>query len=255
MIKYLFAFILLASPAFADCPAAPVIGIPKIDVPSVDGKNTTDVCHEGYEALVDNDRKVPLWVAYHVTGKHILMACGLRGNQFHADPALPDGAKPKDYLHSHYDMGHQAPAQDFAWSKLEERDSFSMANMAPQTPKLNRAQWERLEETVRSWAYELGNLDIFVGPVFDSNPKTIHGVAVPIGFWKVIVNNGHTIAFYMRNVPIKKGDLTPYLSTVEDVENLSGLKLPVGDGDTVLWPIDLKPLKKAHAKACHGRHK
>jgi hypothetical protein len=82
-------------------------------------------------------------------------------------------ASPRDYDKSGYDKGHQAPAEDFAWDADELSDSFSMANMAPQLPGLNRAEWEHLEETVRSWALVRGELLIFVGPVLPAKPETI----------------------------------------------------------------------------------
>jgi len=69
-------------------------------------------------------------------------------------------------------------------------DSFSMANMAPQRPGLNRAQWERIEETVRVWATDRGNLIVYVGPVLVNTSHTISKdkVVVPTAFWKVIVD-------------------------------------------------------------------
>jgi len=62
-------------------------------------------------------------------------------------------ASLSDYDHSGYDKDHMAPAVDFALDAAEKSDSFSMANMAPQLPGLNRAEWEHLEETVRAWAF------------------------------------------------------------------------------------------------------
>ena len=95
---------------------------------------------EAYVALVDDDLKVPRWVAYTLT-KEYSLGCDVRVSDFHADPALPKGsATPSDYDNSGYDKGHQAPAEDFAWNKDTEYDSFSMANMAPQKPGLNRQE-------------------------------------------------------------------------------------------------------------------
>jgi endonuclease G len=78
--------------------------------------------------------------------------CLARTNNFRADEEIQAGrrARPMDYRRSGYDQGHQAPAEDFAWSAAQMHDSFSMANMTPQLAGLNRAEWERLEETVRA---------------------------------------------------------------------------------------------------------
>lgn len=147
------ALLFAAAPAragsFEACAEHLPFGVPTLAQPGT----TTAVCHAGYAAMVDDERLVPRWVAYHLTAAHTL-GCMHRTDNFHADEELPAAhrAEPADYRRSGYDRGHQAPAEDFAWSRVEMRDSFSMANMAPQLPRLNRAEWKRLEEMVRAWA-------------------------------------------------------------------------------------------------------
>lgn len=232
--------------------------------PVVSGDHLTLVCHAGYVAMHDDDLLIPRWVAYRLTGVHTL-GCGKRSNKFHAEADLPADrrATPADYTRSGYDRGHQAPAADFAWSKAESLDSFSMVNMAPQVGGLNRKQWERLEETVRAWALARGDLEIYVGPIMDGPPETIgkHHVAVPAAFFKVIVDrmSQHVLAFMAKNKDTPKGDLTPWLTSVSAIEIAAGIKLPLPDGvdrdvTARLWPADLKAWKRQHAKACR-RHR
>jgi endonuclease G, mitochondrial len=125
---------LFAGP-FEDCADHLPFGKPQL----TNAADTTPVCHVGYIVLHDNKFLVPRWVAYRLTGPRSL-GCLARTNNFHADENLPDGkrATPDDYSGSGFDQGHQAPAQDFAWSAGTMKDSFSMANMAPQLPGLNR---------------------------------------------------------------------------------------------------------------------
>jgi endonuclease G len=231
-------------------------GVPTVPA----GLTTTLVCHAGYAALVDDEALVPRWVAYHLTGAHTL-GCLERGNNFHADANLPAGhrARPADYAKSGFDIGHQAPAQDFGWDEGEMSDSFSLANMAPQLPGLNRQEWERGEETVRAWAVQRGDLLVYVGPVLHGAEPTIgpDHVAVPSAFWKVIVDvgAGKAVAWEMPQKDIPKGDLTPWLVTVAQVERDAGISLPLPAAvdpaaPPQLWPADIGAWSKAHKAAC-----
>jgi endonuclease G, mitochondrial len=91
-----------------------------------------------------------------------------------------------------------APAEDFAWSKTLERETFSMANVAPQLPGLNRQGCERIEELTRAEACRHGAVVIFTGPIFPGD-KTIGAdkLAVPQGFFKLVIDpaTGWTLAF------------------------------------------------------------
>lgn len=228
------------------------------------GAHVMPVCHAGYAALVDNDALVPRWVAYHLTGPHTL-GCFDRDNRFHPDEALPVGhrAKPADYAKSGFDIGHQAPAQDFGWDEGEMDDSFSLANMAPQLPGLNRAEWERLEESVRAWAWDRGDLLVYVGPAWNGSEQRIgpDHVLVPSAFWKVIIDmkTHEVVSFEMAQKDIPKGDLSPYTYSVGDIEEQTGLVLPLPEGaldDSAMWhaaapwPADLSGWAKAHKAAC-----
>lgn len=229
--------------------------------PQVAGEaNLTFVCHAGYAAMHDDDKLIPRWVAYRLTGPHTL-GCNARSNKFHADEQLPKDrrATPADYTRSGYDRGHQAPAADFAWSKAQSLDSFSMVNMAPQVGALNRAQWERLEEHVRAWALARGEIEVYVGPVVGKRHATIGAnfVAVPAGFWKVVVDvkRDDVIAFITPNKATPKGPLDPWLTTVADVEESAGVTLPLPetaarDAVAKLWPADLAGWKKKRKAAC-----
>lgn len=243
---------LFTLPAWVGCPVTDDIGEPTLTVAA----QTTLVCHTGYAAAVDDDALVPRWVAYRLTGPHTL-GCGERQNNFHADEGLsPDHrAAPADYSKSGYDRGHMADAADFSWSEGEESDSFSMANMTPQLPGLNRAEWEKLEETVRAWAWGRGALAVFVGPILGGSDTIGHGVVVPMAFYKVIYDpaKAEALAFIMPQQDIKKGPLEPWEVSVGEVERRAGIKLPLsidGDAKSALWPVDLKGWRKAHSSAC-----
>jgi endonuclease G len=241
---------------FDNCTEHLPFGTPTVTQPA----HTSPVCHAGYAALHDDDVLVPRWVAYRLTSAHVF-GCLARTNNFHADEELQAGrrARPMDYKRSGYDQGHQAPAEDFAWSAPQMRDSFSMANMTPQLPGLNRAEWERLEETVRAWAWKREEVIVYVGPVLAGSEKTIGAdhVAVPLAFWKVIVDPARreAIGFVLPQAKIPKGNLAPWVKSIEAVEEIAGVKLPLPDGVDrfavgILWPADLRGWRAKHKAVC-----
>ena len=243
MKNVILFLIALALSAFSlratDCPA----GVPLPDVPG-----TEKICHVAYASLYDAKLHVPRVVAYELTGAQSL-GCQDRATGFHAEPHT---AFPSHYDNSGYDLGHLSPAQDNAYSKLTEYESFSTANIAPQLPGLNRQEWERLEESVRSWALGRGDLLIYVGPVISDKPAMMKDVGVPSSFWKVIVDRktGDVLAFEMPQKDLLKGPLEPWLTTVKAIEQETGIQLPVKGGSQTVWPFDLAGWHAAHKKAC-----
>jgi endonuclease G len=229
-------------------------------VPSVTGSHLSPVCHAGYAAAIDEKALVPRWVAYRLTADHAI-GCNRRQDDFHAEEQLPASrrAQPADYEGSGFDRGHMAPAEDFAWSADRMSDSFSMANMAPQRPGLNREEWEHLEETVRAWALARGELIIYTGPVLPTKPQTIgdDGVAVPTAFWKIVIdpNQRQALAFMMPQRTIKKGDLRPWQTSPAAVEQAAGIKLslPAGIDESAmpkLWPASIAGWRAEKKRVC-----
>lgn len=226
--------------------AGAVAQCPKIPVPSVAG--TEKICHSAYISLYDASLKEPRLVAYELTGPHTL-GCLPRASGFHAES---DSAKPVEYDGSGYDLGHMDPAQDNAWDGAVSRDSFSMVNVAPQLPGLNRQEWERLEEDVRAWALERGDLLIYVGPLIPDKPKLLKDISIPKSFWKIVIDrkSGEVLAFEMPQRIIAKGDVTPWLSTVAAIEAETGIRFGIGKAGSTPWPADLAGWHKAHKAAC-----
>jgi endonuclease G, mitochondrial len=240
-MKTLLFLLLATAGAAAQCPNVPV--------PTVAG--TEKVCHAAYISLYDAKLEVPRLVAYELTGPHTL-GCIPRASGFHAEG---DTAKESAYSGTGYDLGHMDPAQDNAWNDAVSKDSFSMANVSPQLPGLNRQEWERLEEDVRAWALQRGKLLVYVGPEIAAKDKKINGVDVPTAFFKIVVDekSGEVLAFEMPQQAIAKGDMTPWTSTVGAIEAMTGIKFPgltAKQGSRTLWAADLTAWHAAHKKAC-----
>ena len=132
----------------------------------------------------------PLWSAEHPTLESLHAArTQPRVNLFHPEAALPpeDRAELEDYARSGYDRGHMTPSGDMPDAHAQEQ-SFSLANVVPQAPMLNRGVWERIESALRRRAEREGELYVVTGPVFEgADLQALHGrVLVPSATFKAI---------------------------------------------------------------------
>lgn len=188
--------------------------------------------YNGFQLCYRESYEDAEWVAYVLT-RDELNAVTERSNKFHADKEISTGsATPSDYTNSGYDRGHLAPAADLVWSEESMNDSFLMSNMTPQAPDFNRGMWKSLEEQVRSWAQEFGEVVVVTGPILEkdaSEYKKIgkNQVAVPEYFYKVLLaqdSSGVKIgtAFILPNSKCE-GSIWDYSVSIDDVEKRTNL--------------------------------
>jgi len=97
------------------------------------------------------------------------------------DPRL-DCATDDDYKGSHYDKGHLANAEDFAFDCTKDELTFRYYNCLPQTANLNRGVWKTNETLIRQWSQN-DSIYIICGGVF-GNMKTGR-MSVPTYCWKI----------------------------------------------------------------------
>lgn len=251
--------------ALDDCSAQLPFGKPAFAPLAPAPHAVTFVCHKAYVLAHDDEKLVPRWVAYTLTGEHAIGCLG-RSDAFQPDPDLPKGhrAEMADYLRSGYDRGHMAPDGDFRWDDTAEHQSFYLSNMAPQIHELNAGLWERLEAETRVWATDRGEVAVIDGPLFGVTPATIgpHHVPVPMAFFKVIsdVRSGDTLAFVMPHKPLGLNeDLSAYLVPVAAVEDAAGIAIPLPPGversaKGKLWDADLASWQRKKLATCHASH-
>ncbi len=168
------------------------------------------------------------WVYYSLKPENITGEAE-RTNTFRIDPKVSTkSASTADYTKSGYDRGHLCPAADMSHNEVAMRESFYMSNMSPQAPSLNRGRWKSLEELVREWCKDKGELHITVGAVLKSGLPQIgtNGVSVPESYYKVIysVSDGEMIGFIMENKKLD-GDVKSYATTIDNIEDIIGIDL------------------------------
>jgi endonuclease G len=149
------------------------------------------ICFLAYAALVSGAARDPIWSAEHLTARYAKRAPhARRSGSFHPEQRLPADARayPRDYDHG-WDRGHMTPARDIATRRAKD-ETFSMANIVPQAPALNRGVWEGIESAVRHLAAREGELYIVTGPILrPDDRRTENGrVEIPSATWKAIYN-------------------------------------------------------------------
>jgi endonuclease G len=194
---------------------------------------------EGYVACNDTSKKVPLWVAYHLTKEYLSAGTEKRANyKFLPDPDLaPDErAENKDYSKTGYDKGHMCPAADQSRNATTMKECFYLSNMCPQWPKLNRHPWEQLEAKIRSLAVKYSEIWVYVGPIFEKDTATKafkpekelghDNIWVPWGFYKIVVfqDKGQltALAFQYKNQD-ETNDIPAHEVTIDEVQQETDL--------------------------------
>lgn len=173
----------------AECASQlPPTGVPAFDNPKT-AIQAVYVCRSGYTLLHSGVTRTPLWSAETLTPERVIAARAQpRNDVFHAEPSLPSVARAElpDYVRSGYDRGHLAPSGDMPTASTQA-ESFSLANIAPQSPRLNRGPWEQLESAVRQRALH-GTLHVITGVAFrGASIGFLKGrVAVPTEFYKLV---------------------------------------------------------------------
>ena len=140
----------------------------------------------------------PNWVKYTV--RDIVKNADRDGMQFYTVDSIYT-SDDQDYYSNRWDRGHMAPAGSFNDSYENLYSTFSYLNVALQYDDLNRGTWVQLEEQVRQWADELGDIDIEIYLEFDSSHIVLDtGAHVPTAFYKnVIFPDSSKKCYYFPN--------------------------------------------------------
>ena len=94
--------------------------------------------------------KRPVWAAYHVP-RDARFDIGRRPS-FSKDRNVASAPAPEAYRGARYDRGHMVPNHAIAtrFGPDEQRKTFLMTNIAPQSPALNRGPWREMEQIGRA---------------------------------------------------------------------------------------------------------
>jgi endonuclease G len=198
--------VVATAPALArSCPEHVAGGtLPTLTNPRL-AADTTLLCYQGFAVLHSGLSRTPLYAAEHLTAARVEAARRIdRVDAFHEESQLPDAARAdlSDYAGSGWDRGHMAPSGDMP-SPSAQAESFSLANIVPQDPDLNRRLWAGIESSVRALAIERGDLFVVTGPLFEgANVQSLRGrVLIPTRVFKAVYdpNRGEAGVYLARN--------------------------------------------------------
>jgi len=170
-------------------------------------KNNCDqiIDKQVFTICYDYKMKGAKYVAYTLDGNKVNAVNIKKRSSFYTEKNLKKKYRShtKDYTHTGYDRGHLANDASFDYSKKTVRKTYTMANIIPQAPKVNRKTWIKAEKLERKVAVKLGSASVINGVIYSSNPKRIgkNKIAVPDAFWKMIYNDSKNYkkCFYYEN--------------------------------------------------------
>lgn len=162
------------------------------------------LCYSSFAILYSGKSRTPIYVAERLN-KAQLKTRITRSNRFFADARLPraERAELEDYKNSGLDRGHMAPAGDMSTPESMAQ-SFSLANMVPQSTVGNRHAWANIEKATRKYVMRAaGDVFVITGPVFEPDPPTIgaNRVWVPQHLFKLVYDpsTGRVWAHWLDN--------------------------------------------------------
>ena len=105
------------------------------------GKQVFTICY-------DYERKAAKYVAYTLDGSLVNKTNIEKRASFYTEKNLAKiyRSHSKDYEYSGYDRGHLASDASFDYDKKVVRKTYSMANIVPMTPSVNRKSWFKAEK-------------------------------------------------------------------------------------------------------------
>lgn len=155
-------------------------------------KDTYPLCFDGFAVMYSGITRSPLWAAEYLTRERLNEAYELeRVDNFHPESRLPKVVRTNtyDYSGSGYDRGHLAPNADMA-TMQQQYNSFSLANIVPQSPYLNREVWRQVESSTRYLTKVYGTVYVVTGTVYEGNTASMIGknarIMVPTHIYKAI---------------------------------------------------------------------
>ncbi len=156
-----------------------------------------------FEISYNEKYEQPNWVKYTV--RDIIKNADRDGINFYTVDTIYT-SDDNDYYSNRWDRGHMAPAGSFNDSYENLYSTFTYLNVALQYDDLNRGAWVNLEEQVREWAVEFGDIDIEIYLEFNTDHIILEtGAHVPTAFYKYIIfPDSLKRCFYFPNISPNK---------------------------------------------------
>jgi endonuclease G len=184
--------------------------------------------HYTYSLSYNEDHEQANWTA-HVLKARDINNTDFKRPYFELDEQVTTGAAHwKNYKKSGYDRGHLVPAGDRKANLQSYTETFLTSNISPQKHEFNAGIWNDLEQQVRKYVIDRGDLYVVTGPVLSKGLQSIgtEKVSVPLVFFKILYhrdrNGGKMIAYL---IPTKASTSNPdeFIVSVDHIEAITGI--------------------------------
>ena len=146
------------------------------------------------------------WVTLH--GDKVNSVNIKKRQRFYNEKTIPMKyrTKYKDYTGygKLWNRGHFVVADaDFDYDKKALKKAYTMANIIPQSAKVNQKTWVKVEKYGRLLASKLGSINsISIADYRGSSEKIGNNIVIPIGYWRIYYNNKANFekCFFYENV-------------------------------------------------------
>ncbi|MEJ6060276.1 DNA/RNA non-specific endonuclease [Aliivibrio salmonicida] len=147
-----------------------------------------------------------------------------------------------------YHRGHLKSANSGDESVKSMSSTFVMSNIVPQHSISNTQAWNQTEITEECYR-DISPITVVGGAIYNNESNDFfidsHGVKTPESMWKVIVQNDHVIAWNIPNdSTATKSKLSSYIVTVNELEKLTGITIPVPERLKSLKPLKTWPMTR-----------
>lgn len=217
-----------------------------------------------YKICYDYNYKGVKYVYYNLDGTLVNKNNIKERAKFYSEKTIPIQyrSKSKDYVKSGYDRGHLASDASFDYDAKVVRKTYSMANIIPQAPKVNRNTWIKTEKLERYLAVQFGKVDVLIGVLYNDNPKRIgkNQIAIPTAFYKKLYNTSKNYekCFYYKNdlnIDVKKDKLENHLVDCSTIHTLSNTYTQKNQDTYTLTHKSNTQDTHIHKKATNTTHK
>lgn len=161
------------------------LGVPK----DIDSTDDFLIKRTQYQLSYNPNLNVANWVSWNenATWYGNVPRCDC----FAKDTALPQtftSVTENDYTNSGYDRSHILGSEARTRSAADNKATFFMSNIFPQTPDLNRETWASMEKFQDSLSTK-ANKELFViaGGLYITKQKIKGKVTIPDSCWKIVV--------------------------------------------------------------------
>lgn len=209
-----------------------------------------------FSTVHSRTRKLPILSAVNIDGKNLQK--GIKSHKtWRPDPRIPTAVQLVDQIYGlqrngFFSRGHMTRRLDPGWGDAAvahqaDEDTYHATNAAPQVQSFNDGVWGKIEDYILENTRGSRRICVMTGPVFGSSDPVVHGLPIPLQFWKVIAflspSSGSLAATGYVSSQAKEvaglraaaifGDVENTQRPITYIEQISGLRFPV------LRPIDV----------------